>query len=102
MGRPLAASQAATDAAQQAAQDRGRRWLALRLSTWGMASDPPNPPEAYALLRRDLARALALPDGATQRAAVEAVGREHVGDRLVDQWLRPRATTTVSQGVEYP
>ena len=94
MGRAIPRPEARPD--DDAALDRHARWLELCLGTWGMASDPPNPPGLFAELRRALAQANALPPGPARRAAIEAAGREHVGDDLMDRWTRSAPTTHAS------
>jgi hypothetical protein len=85
--RDRSPSDADLQAAEQRRRGRRARAIEVRLATWGVAADPPNPDGTFAPLRAALARARALPPGQERYDAIEAVGREFVGDELVDRWL---------------
>jgi hypothetical protein len=52
-----------------------------------MATDPPAQPEVRKAVAADLARAQTRTPGRARREAIEAVGREHYGDAVIERWL---------------
>lgn len=88
MGRAVHRTDAPLGEAEaEAALERRSRRVALRIGCTVMATDPPAHPEVREAVSKDLVRAQALPAGQERRDAIEAVGRLHYGDALIDSWI---------------